>query len=78
MRYFDNGCFYTVACSRADVEAFASRWPCFGPAKPMWFQFDRRNGDLVDYGGADLSNDARGVSALADDAKAYAVGRMRR
>lgn len=69
-RYIDNGCFFTVQLSRADVETWAESWPCFGICSALWFQFDKRNGDLVDMkqtAGADES----GVRALSDDAQAW-------
>lgn len=75
MRTFDNGLFFTVECSRFDVGAFARRWPCSGlPDRSIAFQFDKRNGDLVDLRPYDIDGDA--VGALADDAKAYGAKRL--
>jgi len=71
MRVFDNGCFYTVQCSAADVEAFAYRWPCFGSCRAVAFQFDKRNGDLIDVSRSTAQNDGAGILALAEDAQAY-------
>jgi hypothetical protein len=60
MKYIDNGCLHSVSVSKAEVLAFKSKWPCSGlPERAHWFQFDKRNGDLVDirpsyYDGPDL------------------------
>ena len=78
MRAYDNGCFFTVSCSRAEVETFASRWPCFGERKPLWFQFDKRNGDLIDTNQIEGEQDGNGVLALCDDAKRYGAKRLRK
>lgn len=77
MKAFDNGVFFTVTCSESDVAAFASRWPCFGNVRNYWFQFDKRNGDLVDTNHKDGETDGGGICALADDAKAYGLKRLR-
>ena len=77
MRAYDNGCFFTVLCSESDVDAFADRWPCFGTRKTLWFQWDKRNGDLVDTNQIDGEQDGAGVLALSDDAKAYGVRRLK-
>ncbi len=70
MRYYDNGCFYSVAVSRAEVEAFKATWPCSGlPDRAIWFQFDKRNGDLVDIRPSDI--DGEDLLALSHDAQAY-------
>ena len=74
MRYFNNGAFYTVTCSRSDVEEFARKWPCFGSTAPISFQFERKSGDLVDMRGGSASDDT-GVLALSHDAQAYALKR---
>jgi hypothetical protein len=71
MRYIDNGCFHSVSVSKAEVLAFKDRWPCSGlPERSHWFQFYKRNGDLVDmrpnyYDGPDLL-------ALSQDAQRFA------
>ena len=77
MRAYDNGCFYTVACSARDVAAFARRWPCFGKVKALWFCFDKRNGDLVDTNQISDEQDDSGVLALSQDAQAYGRKRLR-
>lgn len=72
MRAFDNGCFVTVQCSAGDVQKFMSRWPCSGlQGKAVTFEFDKRNGDLVDCSASE-SQDGSALLALSDDAKAYA------
>jgi len=77
MRCFDNGIFFTVVCSENDVSEFARRWPCFGNVRSYWFQFDKRNGDLVDTNQVDGETDGAGICALADDSKQYGARRLR-
>lgn len=77
MKCFDNGIFFTVVCSENDVSEFARQWPCFGNVRSYWFQFDKRNGDLVDTNHIDGETDDGGISALADDSKAYGARRLR-
>lgn len=77
MRYIDNGCFYSVAISKREVEDFAERWPCFGSRRALWAQFDKDNGDLVDIRG-DSGMDGSGVLALLEDAKTFAADKRAR
>ena len=77
MRTYDNGCFFTVAASEREVADFASKWPCFGEPKSLWFQFDKRNGDLTDLGPNDDGLDSAGVAALAADCKAVGIKRLK-
>lgn len=71
MKYHDNGCFHSVTVSKAEVLAFKDTWPCSGlPERSIWFQFDKRNGDLVDI--RPLSYDGPDLAALAEDAEAFA------
>lgn len=79
MQCFDNGCFYTVTVTRNEVDQFARRWPGSGlSAKPVTFQFDKRNGDLVDTN--DQVNhphaDGAALVALSHDAQAYGKQRL--
>lgn len=79
MRVFDNGCFYTVTCSTKDVQGFADNWPCSGLAnKPVTFQFDKSNGDLVDSNDQKHHPNADGgaILALCDDAQSYGASRL--
>lgn len=72
MRYRDCGSFYNVSVSRADVEAFKRTYPCSGlPDKAFTFQFDKRNGDLVDIWPDSLRYDGPGLLALSQDAQTY-------
>lgn len=75
MRRYRAGSFVRVAVSEREVGSFALRWPCFGDVRPMTFLFDL-SGNLVDVTG-DKGSDLSGVAALADDAKAYALGGQR-
>ena len=80
MKYHDNGCFYSVTVTTAEVEAFKKQWPCNGlPSRLIWFQFDKRNGDLVDmrpYNLEDRGVDGSAVLALCGDAQAYGKGKV--
>lgn len=71
-RLHDNGCFFTVCVSEWEVREWARTWPCFGPRRAIWFQFDKRNGDLVDMkSGADRDCDPSGILALSRDAQLW-------
>lgn len=79
MRYFDNGCLYTVQCSTRDVETFKASWPCSGlPSLPIAFQFDKRTGDLVDIlcRRDSSSFDGPSLVALSEDAQQYGKSRQ--
>ena len=42
--------YVTVLISRAEVENFKRGWPASHlPDKAIWFEFAKKNGDLVDY-----------------------------
>jgi hypothetical protein len=75
MRFYDRGSSFVVTVSRNEVQKFAQSWPCFGKRRELWFEFEKRNGDLVGLHG-DRGMDGTAVSALADDAKAYGQKRM--
>lgn len=74
-RLQDNGCFFTVSISKAEVIDWASRWPCFGPRRALWFQFDKRNDNLVDMIECH-DNDDSGILALSHDAQAWGLSRL--
>lgn len=78
MRYRDCGSAYNVSVSSAEVYAFARRWPCAGfPGQGVTFQFDARNGDLLDMwpNGWDDGADGSAVLALSEDAQNYGKAR---
>lgn len=76
MRAYDNGCLYTVTVSAAEVHAFNQTWPCSSlPERSIWFQFDKRNGDIVDL--HPYSIDGPEVVALSQDAQAYGRKRLK-
>jgi hypothetical protein len=77
MRCYDNGIFFTVLCSERDVSEFAGKWPCFGNVRSYWFQFDKRNGDLVDTNHIDGETDGAGIVALSYDCQRYGAQRLR-
>ena len=75
MRTYDNGSGFTVTFSAADVEDFASSWPCCGlEEQPGHFAFDD-SGDLVDLDGE--QPDGGELSAFADDCKEYGQKRIK-
>ena len=79
MRVFDNGCFYSVMVSRAEVEHFKSRWPCSTlPDSSITFQFQKRNDDLVDILPYRIASRVDGADAVAlsDDAQRYGRKRL--
>ena len=81
MKAFDNGCFFSVQCDRFDVMAFKEQWPCNGmPDSPIWFQFDKRNGDLVDMKPSNWEErgaDGSAMVALSEDAQNYGIKRLK-
>lgn len=77
MKAHDNGCFYSVTISTADVYAFRQQWPCSNlPDRSIWAQFDRRNGDLVDLKPSLENADGGAVLAIIADGQAYAKKRL--
>jgi hypothetical protein len=76
MRAFDQGALMRVTVSAAEVYSFAQTWPCFGPCRALSFVFDREYGDLLDLHG-DSGMDDHGVLALAEDAYAYGLTRIK-
>ena len=71
MRKTAKGCFVGVTVSRREVEAFKDRWPCSTlPDRAVYFEFDARNGDLVDMRPIDM--DGSDVLALSEDAQRFA------
>lgn len=76
MRARDNGCFYSVSVSEDDVRTFKAQWPCSGlPTRSIWFQFDKRNGNLVDLRCA-VAVEGEALLALSQDAQAYGKKRL--
>lgn len=72
MRVYLRGMFYTVCVSGDDVDKFKRRFPCSGlPDAPISFEFDRRNGDLVDIRCRKAYQDGAGILALSQDAQQY-------
>lgn len=67
--------FFTVTLSRADVDTWAQSWPCFGTRRALWFQFDKRNRDLVDMGNTAGIDDSAAL-AMSRDAHAYGSSRL--
>jgi hypothetical protein len=72
MRVRDNGCYYSVSVSQVEVATFNRRWPCSSlPERSIAFQFDKRNGDLVDIWPDSDKVDGPEALALSQDAQAY-------
>ncbi len=61
--------FVTVEFEPQDVEAFASRWPCFSGPESVSFTFQRSSGDLVDMEPSEF--DGSEALAMSEDAWAY-------
>lgn len=59
---------YRSYMSRADLDTFARRWPCYdGPRAAGWAEFDR-HGDLVDLSAAwHRRADSSALAAIIDD-----------
>ena len=77
MRAYDNGAFYSVAISSADVIAFMRTWPCSGlSGRGIWAQFDKRNGDLVDMRHSPRDQDGPAMLALVNDGQSYAKRKL--
>ena len=80
MRAYDNGCLYSTQCTSRDVDKFKSQWTCNGmPTAAIWFQFDKRNGDLVDMKPSNWEErgaDGSAMVALSQDAQTYAKRKL--
>lgn len=64
-----SGTFFRVRVSRKEVSDFRANWPCSRlPDRAITFEFDARNGDLVDVTDGVDGDDAL---ALSYDAQAY-------
>ena len=74
MRVYDLGSFFRVAVSEREVDEFNRRWPCSTLEGPQTFEFDKKNGDLVDRTG---KGDGGEAVALADDAQKYGQKRLK-
>lgn len=76
MRIRDLGAHVNVSVSAAELEDFASSWPCSGmrsASRGITFQFEKYCGDLVDIWGQQKRFNESAVSALCDDCKAFAA-----
>jgi hypothetical protein len=77
MRVFDNGAFFTVQVLRAEVDAFKRSYPCSGlPSRAITFEFDKRNGDLVDIRPDSTQFDGPALVALSEDAQAAGMRKL--
>ncbi len=71
MRVKKLGCHTNVSVSAREVEEFKASWPCSGlPDKAFTFQFDNKNGDLVDFWPSKYDGEA--LAALSRDAQKFA------
>lgn len=68
MRAILSGSTYRVELDESDVLEWAERWPCYGERHAIAFEFERRNGDLVDIEGEETGTDESGLAALSNDA----------
>ena len=68
--YNARSAFVTVEFEPEDVARFAAQWPCFdGPEDGVSFEFDTRNGDLVDMSPSDWDGPA--ALAMSQDAREH-------
>lgn len=77
MRAYDNGAFFTVTFSISDACDFSDRWPCSTVRGRGSFQFDKRNGDLVDATGAAVTGDGPDWVAFSEDCRRYGERRLK-
>lgn len=85
VRVYDQGSFYSVSFGADEIARFRSQWPAsgLGSLRNVWFQFDKKNGDLVDISCNRRSchrYDGPALAALSQDAQALAdrkLGRKR-
>ncbi len=68
MRVYDLGSFFAVTVSEREVDDFNRRWPCSTLSGRQRFEFDKRDGNLVDHVGR---GDGGEAVALSEDAQAY-------
>jgi hypothetical protein len=73
MKTYDNGCFFIVTYNESDAEAFADEWPCSTVRGKGSWQFDKRNGDLVDATGSASRNDGLDWLAFSQDCQAHGL-----
>jgi hypothetical protein len=73
MKAYDNGCFFSCRVSAPEITEFNLAWPgsSLDDSASIWFQFDKRNGDLVDMKPDDM--DGPEVLALSHDAQNFAA-----
>lgn len=68
------GVHVQVMMSRKDVDAFKASYPCSGlPSRAITFEFNTRNGDLVDIFPDSSKFDGPALLALSQDAQEFAV-----
>jgi len=76
MKTKDLGSIIEVSFNAEDIRLFNSSFPCSDiPVRDVFFQFEKKTGDLVDMNLRGVENNSA-ISALCDDAKAFcAVGK---
>lgn len=77
MRAFDNGSYYVVTYSENDAVDFSAQWPCSTVRGSGSFEFDKRNGDLVDVTGSAAENDGPEWAAFSQDCQEYGRKRLK-
>lgn len=81
MRFFDQGSHYSVVVTEMDIDRFNDSWPAseLRGLRGVTFQFEKRNGDLVDieYRNGDSEQwDGSALVALSEDAQKYGESRL--
>lgn len=71
MRVYDNGSYFTVSYNRDDAAEFSARWPTSTVRGKGYFEYDKRNGDLVGAGGSAERGDGPDWLAFSEDLQWY-------
>lgn len=82
MRFYDKGRWYGVSFNETEISDFRRQWPASGlhGLRSIYFEFDKRNGDLVDLkanGKHDAGRfDGPALVALSEDAQKLAIRKL--
>lgn len=80
MKVYDQGSSYRVSLNAYDIGDLADQWPAsgLGGVRALWFEFSKKNGDLVDLkrGRWEDRADPGAVLALAEDAMWYGADEL--
>lgn len=71
MKLYNNGSLFTVSFNEDDTREFSYSWPCSTVRGKGSFQFEKRNGDLVDASGSALKGDGPDWLAFSHDCQEW-------